>query len=139
MDTNWAWTTATIAALAMSGALTAGAAEEPAPTKKEAPATDKAQELADKYQVPVADVRDLRAKNMGWGEIRHALSLSQRSGKPLSEIMKLHDSGMGWGSIARKEGLKLEDHGRGGAKAGEPGRSGGAGRPEGSRGKARGR
>ncbi|MBI4349019.1 MAG: hypothetical protein HY553_19430 [Elusimicrobia bacterium] len=67
----------------------------------------KAAELAGRYGVPLQDVVDMRAKGLGWGEVRHALDISERSGKPLSEIMAQRDSGMGWGEIAKKHGVSL--------------------------------
>lgn len=71
------------------------------------PKPSKVSELAGRYNVPEKDVSDLRDKGMGWGEIKHALAISQKSGQPLSEVMKLRDSGMGWGKIAKQYGFKL--------------------------------
>ena len=67
----------------------------------------KAGELASRYKVEEKDIRDLRDKGMGWGEVDNALAIAERSGKPLSEIMKLRESGMGWGKIARQYGFSL--------------------------------
>lgn len=62
----------------------------------------KARRLAREFEVEPAEVQALRDRNMGWGEIRQALSISQRSGKPVSEIVELRDSGMGWGEISAR-------------------------------------
>lgn len=74
-------------------------------TKREGktpPASRKARKLAREFQQSAADVQALRDRGMGWGEIRHALHISQRSGKPVNEIVELRDSGMGWGEIAAR-------------------------------------
>lgn len=99
---------------------------EPAPppaTPPEVPATptppplgwknagDKKQgeKLAVEFGLPEQAVYELRAKGLGWGEVRHALGIAQKSGQPLSEVLKLRDSGLGWGKIAEHYGFKLGD------------------------------
>lgn len=84
------------------------------PVKTEAPKPDeggKAAELAARYKVPVEQVKDLRAKGLGWGEVGHALGIAQKAGVPLADVMKLRDSGLGWGKIAQNYGFKLGDVG----------------------------
>lgn len=63
--------------------------------------------LASEFGVTKEEVTALRDKGLGWGEVRHALSLSQKTGKPVGEIMMMREEGMGWGAIAKKEGVKL--------------------------------
>jgi hypothetical protein len=70
---------------------------------------EKSATLAERYKVPEQDVKDLRDKGMGWGEIDTALAIAQKSGKPVSEIMAMRDKGMGWGKIAKENGFKLGD------------------------------
>lgn len=76
---------------------------------KTPPATQKARRLAREYDANSADVQALRDRGMGWGEIRRALAISQRSGKPLSEIVELRDAGMGWGEIASRYNVDTDD------------------------------
>jgi hypothetical protein len=64
--------------------------------------------LAAEYQVTEQQVVDLRNRGMGWGEVRHALSISKRADVPLADVLKLRDSGMGWGQIAHKYELKVD-------------------------------
>jgi hypothetical protein len=92
--------------LLCAGAGWASAADE-TPSAETKSGQGKAAELSARYKVTEKEVTDLRDKKMGWGEIDHALAISQKSGKPLSEIMAMRDSGMGWGKIAQKEGVKL--------------------------------
>lgn len=90
--------------------------------------------LAEEFGVTQDEVRELRAKGMGWGEVRHAFAISRRSGQPVAEILKQRDSGMGWGAIADKYGFKLGDVAGKGKDRSEPaGRPGGrdAGKPTG--------
>ena len=67
--------------------------------------------LASKYNVTEAQIRSMRTdgKGMGWGEIGHALAISQKAGVPLADVLKLRESGMGWGEIAKKYNFKLGD------------------------------
>ncbi len=76
--------------------------------------------LAKEFAVPERQVAELREKGMGWGEVRHALSLSQRSGKSVTEVMALRDSGLGWGQVAHRLGVKL-GKGEGAAAVVDPG------------------
>lgn len=64
-------------------------------------------QLASEFGVTKEEVSGLRDKGLGWGEVRHALALAQKTGKPVGEIMKMREEGMGWGAIAKKEGVKL--------------------------------
>ncbi len=85
--------------------------EEPKKPEEPARVSEKrnkpAGRIAAEFDVPESEVLDLRDKGLGWGEIRHALAISRRSGQPTSEILKLRESGMGWGQISRKFGFKL--------------------------------
>lgn len=76
---------------------------------KSPPATQKARRLARDYNANPADVQALRDRGMGWGEIRRALAISQRSDKPLAEIVELRDAGMGWGEIASRYNVSPDD------------------------------
>lgn len=69
--------------------------------------TRKAAELAARYGVTQEEVAALREKGMGWGEIKHALAISEKAGVPLSEVVKLRQDGMGWGQVAQHYGFKL--------------------------------
>lgn len=90
--------------------------------KKERPAGEKAESerprdrpaarLAEEFGVGEAAVLELRAKGLGWGEVRHALTISRRSGQPVEEVLKLRDSGLGWGEIAKRYGFKLGEASR---------------------------
>lgn len=78
------------------------------PTAKPVPGQQKQiDKLAAEFGVAKEEVSGLRDKGLGWGEVRHALSLSKKTGKPVADIMKMRDDGMGWGEIAKKEGVKL--------------------------------
>ncbi|MBI5622165.1 MAG: hypothetical protein HY924_00155 [Elusimicrobia bacterium] len=77
---------------------------DPSLVKGQAAQADK---LASEFGVERVVVTGLRDQGLGWGEVRHALSLSKRSGQSLDEIMRLRESGMGWGQIANKHDLKL--------------------------------
>jgi hypothetical protein len=95
--------------------------------------------LAAEFGVAKEEVSGLRAKGLGWGEVRHALSLSQKTGKPVADIMKMRESGMGWGEISRKEGVKLgPDAGKGAERGAEGRERGAAGRERGAEGRERG-
>lgn len=88
-------------------------AEPPVPPEwKNRGARKQGQKLAAQLGVTEQAVFDLRAKGLGWGEVRHALAIAQKSGQPLSEVLKLKDSGMGWGQIAQHYGFKLGEVGR---------------------------
>lgn len=68
--------------------------------------------LTAEFAVTERTVADLRAKGLGWGEARHALAISRKSGQPLAEVLKLRDSGLGWGQVAQRYGFKLGDVGK---------------------------
>lgn len=104
------WTIVSLAAWLVLPAATSSAADverternvSQQAEKKQVFGQRRAAKLAAEFKVSEAEVQALREKNMGWGEIRHALSLSQRSGRPLPEIVDLRESGMGWGEIAAR-------------------------------------
>lgn len=80
--------------------------------ERERPRDRPAARLAEEFDVGEATVQELRAKGLGWGEVRHALAISRRSGQPVEEVMKLRDSGLGWGEIAKRYGFKLGEAAR---------------------------
>lgn len=137
------WMLATLIGLSL--AIPARAADEPKEdedkpkaeeTKKSPPMTEnkgtqkQVEKLASRFNVPEKDVLALREKGLGWGEIRHALAISQKAGVPVSDVLKLRDSGMGWGRIARNYGFKLgEVTGKGRERP--EGEDRGSGRPRG--------
>ena len=63
--------------------------------------------LAKQFKVEEQAIVNLRMEGYGYGEISHALVVSEKSGKSLDEITALRNSGMGWGEIAKKYDLKL--------------------------------
>ncbi|HVE12365.1 MAG TPA: hypothetical protein VNI01_03130 [Elusimicrobiota bacterium] len=65
--------------------------------------------IASEFKVTDQQVLDLRKQGLGWGEVRHALAISQKAGVPVGDVMKLRQSGMGWGKIAQNYGFKLGD------------------------------
>ncbi|MBI4061495.1 MAG: hypothetical protein HY403_08705 [Elusimicrobia bacterium] len=86
-------------------------AEAPKDGERVKPAAPGQQKQIDKYAaefgVTKEEVSGLRDKGLGWGEVRHALSLASKTGKPVGDILEMRRSGMGWGAIAEKEGVKL--------------------------------
>jgi hypothetical protein len=62
---------------------------------------------AERFGVDIDTLADLRAKRLGYGEITHALVLSEMAEKPLDEIVAMRDAGKGWGQIADECGVKL--------------------------------
>ncbi|MBI5630610.1 MAG: hypothetical protein HY921_06980 [Elusimicrobia bacterium] len=112
---NRKWIMAAMLSLGLTAPAGAEEAAKTEPPKDEAvktvePKEDadrKAGELAARYNVSKEDVKQLRDKGLGWGEIRHALGIAQEAGVPLADVMKLRDSGMGWGKIAQNYGFKL--------------------------------
>jgi hypothetical protein len=91
--------------------------------------------LAAEFSVTKEQVTALRTQGLGWGEIRHALTLSSKTGKPVEDILKMRKDGIGWGEIANKEGVKLgpDRSGKGSESRGERGAGGdhGVGREHG--------
>lgn len=77
--------------------------------EKEAGQEKQVERLAAEHGVEAEEVRALREKGLGWGEVEHALSISRRSGRPVSEIMAQRESGMGWGRIAERSGVSLRE------------------------------
>jgi hypothetical protein len=68
-----------------------------------------ADQLAQKYGVPVSEVRQLRGRGLGEGGIKAALAISRKSWAPIGDVMMLRDSGMSWSQIARHYGFELSD------------------------------
>ena len=65
------------------------------------------EKYAERFGVDIDTLTDLRAKRFGYGEISHALVLSEMTERPLDEIVAMRDSGKGWGQIADEFGVKL--------------------------------
>lgn len=65
------------------------------------------EKLAAQFGVTQQEVFDLRAKGLGWGEVRHALAIARKADVPVADVLKLRDSGMGWGKISQNYGFKL--------------------------------
>lgn len=86
--------------------------EAPPPEWKNKGARLQGEKLAAEFGVTQQAVYDLRAGGLGWGEVRHALAISRKSGQPVSEVLKLRDSGLGWGKIAQRYGFTLGEAGR---------------------------
>ncbi|MBI3547582.1 MAG: hypothetical protein HY078_00880 [Elusimicrobia bacterium] len=63
--------------------------------------------LSAAYDVTPERIKELRAKGMGWGEIRHALAISKRANVPLEDVLKQRRSEKGWGQVARHYGFSL--------------------------------
>jgi hypothetical protein len=60
-------------------------------------------------ELTAQDVRDLRAKKLGYGEISILLALTAKqpnSAKSVSEILAMRKPGEGWGKLARDLGYK---------------------------------
>jgi len=64
---------------------------------------------SERFGVDTETLADLRAERFGYGEISHALVLSEKTGKPLDEIVAMRDDGKGWGQIADEHGVKLRE------------------------------
>ncbi|MBI4424299.1 MAG: hypothetical protein HY554_11255 [Elusimicrobia bacterium] len=83
---------------------------------REAPAPRRvhrrAARLADEFEVSGDEVMRLRDRGLGWREIRHALFISEQSGRPVNEIVGLKDSGMDWDDIAARYNVDLKEEGR---------------------------
>ncbi len=63
--------------------------------------------LSEKFKVPQSTIQNLRAQNLGFGEISILLALSEATKKPTSLLLQQFKSGEGWGKIAMNEGVKL--------------------------------
>jgi hypothetical protein len=53
------------------------------------------------FQVPYEEIMGWKCSGFGFGEIKHAYSLSTT--KTISEIFDLHDHGYGWGQIKKMQ------------------------------------
>jgi len=65
------------------------------------------EKYAERFGVDTETLVDLRAQRLGYGEISHALVLSEMTEKPLDEIVAMRDAGKGWGQIANEYEVKL--------------------------------
>lgn len=65
------------------------------------------EKYAERFDVDTETLADLRAQRLGYGEISHALVLSEMAEKPLDEIVAMRDAGKGWGQIANEYEVKL--------------------------------
>ena len=67
------------------------------------------EKYSERFGVDTETLADLRAERLGYGEISHALVLSEMTGKPLDEVVAMRESGKGWGQIADELGVKLRE------------------------------
>lgn len=58
-------------------------------------------------QVSDAELRALRERGYGWGDIGRALVIADQSGRKLGEIASLRDSGLGWTEIGDRYGVDM--------------------------------
>ncbi len=65
------------------------------------------EKYTERFGVDTETLADLRAQRLGYGEISHALVLSEMTEKPLDEVVAMRESGKGWGQIADESGVKL--------------------------------
>jgi len=65
------------------------------------------EKYAGRYGVDIDILADLRAQRLGYGEISHALVLSEMTGKSLDEIVAMRQADKGWGQIADELGVNL--------------------------------
>lgn len=65
------------------------------------------EKYAERFAVDTETLADLRAERMGYGEISHALVLSEMADRSLEEIVAMRDGGKGWGQIAEDLGVRL--------------------------------
>ena len=67
------------------------------------------EKYSERFGVDTETLADLRAERLGYGEISHALVLSEMTERPLDEIVAMRDAGKGWGQIADECGVKLRE------------------------------
>ena len=67
------------------------------------------EKYSERFGVDTETLADLRAQRLGYGEISHALVLSEMTERPLDEIVAMRESGKGWGQIADECGVKLRE------------------------------
>jgi hypothetical protein len=65
----------------------------------------KGESLAEKYEVTYEEIMGWFCEGFGFGEIDIAYNLSQQSDRPVAEIFEMRASGLGWGQIRRELGL----------------------------------
>lgn len=88
--------------------------ERPADKAKNPGTQKQVDKLAAEFKVAPADIEALRAKGLGWGEIRHAYAIAHKANVPVADVIKLRESGMGWGRIAHKYNTTPQGGDRGG-------------------------
>lgn len=79
----------------------------PAKTKTGRGIDKRAAVFAAEFDMEKAEILALRKRVGGWGELRHALEISRRSGRPVSEVLERRESGLGWGRVAASYGFRL--------------------------------
>ena len=67
------------------------------------------EKYSERFGVDVDTLADLRAQRLGYGEISHALILSEMTEKSQNEIIAMRRAGKGWGQIANELGVKLRE------------------------------
>jgi len=64
---------------------------------------------SERFGVDRETLADLRSERLGYGEISHALVLSEMTERSQNEIMAMRRAGKGWGEIADELGVKLRE------------------------------
>ncbi len=72
----------------------------------------KAARLSDEFNVPAVEVMRLHDRGLTWREVRHALFISEQSGRPVNEVVGLKESGMDFDDIAARYNVNLKEEGK---------------------------
>jgi len=67
------------------------------------------EKYSERFGVDTETLADLRAQRLGYGEISHALVLSEMTERSQNEIITMRRAGKGWGQIADECGVKLRE------------------------------
>lgn len=67
------------------------------------------EKYSERFGVDTETLADLRAQRLGYGEISHALVLSEMTERSQNEIIAMRRAGKGWGQIADECGVKLRE------------------------------
>jgi len=67
------------------------------------------EKYSERFGVDTETLADLRAQRLGYGEISHALVLSEMTERSQNEIIAMRRAGKGWGQIADELGVKLRE------------------------------
>jgi hypothetical protein len=66
-------------------------------------------QLAERFKLSEEQVLEYRSQVTDWGEVKLALTLSQRSGAPVDVLIGKFREGHGWGTIAKEYELNIGD------------------------------